>query len=161
MQFCVYIKMRAYLTTNFHIKLDPNALRLPWIRVRTIEGVGWRHGTNLILSMLPSTKPNIEVSNWIYQTKIQITHIAYQESFQSIPPFYTILTKKGLVLATFLLKRSLDSTFLTCIVYMFVIRGELTQGIKGKQPVPHSNSNVRSNTALKVLSSKPKYTRRF
>ena len=35
------------------------------------------------------------------------------------------------------------------------------QGIKGKQPVPHSNANVLSNTALKVLSSKPKFTRRF
>ena len=28
-------------------------------------------------------EPHIEVSGWLYQTKIHITHIIYQENYQS------------------------------------------------------------------------------
>ena len=41
-------------------------------------GVGWSHHSSLIFLILLFTKPNIEVSGWLYQTKTQIAHIVYQ-----------------------------------------------------------------------------------
>ena len=38
-----------------------------------------------------STKPNTEVSGWPYQTKNHITHIVYQENYQSILPYFMAL----------------------------------------------------------------------
>ena len=40
---------------------------------------------SLIFSILPSTKPNIEVSGWLYKMKIPITCIVYQENFKVSP----------------------------------------------------------------------------
>ena len=35
-----------------------------------------------------STKPKIKVSDWLFQSKIHITHIVYQENYQNIPPYF-------------------------------------------------------------------------
>ena len=44
----------------------------------TIECEGMRWHSILIFLMLLLTKPNIEVSGWLFQTKTHITHIVYQ-----------------------------------------------------------------------------------
>ena len=36
------------------------------------------------------TKPNIEVSGWLYQTKTHLTHIVYQPFSRVSPPTFTI-----------------------------------------------------------------------
>ena len=46
--------------------------------VATIEWEGLRRHSSLIFLILLFTKPNIEVSGWLYQTKTQIAHIVYQ-----------------------------------------------------------------------------------
>ena len=43
-----------------------------------IEFEGWRRHSSLIFLILLFTKPNIEVSGWLYQTKTHFTHIVYQ-----------------------------------------------------------------------------------
>ena len=43
-----------------------------------IECEGWRRHSGLIFLILLFTKPNIEVSGWLYQTKTHFTHIVYQ-----------------------------------------------------------------------------------
>ena len=43
-----------------------------------IECVGWRRHSSMILLILLFTKPNTEVSGWLYQTKTHITNIVYQ-----------------------------------------------------------------------------------
>ena len=43
-----------------------------------IECVGWTRHSGLIFLILLFTKPNIEISGWLYQTKTHITHIVYQ-----------------------------------------------------------------------------------
>ena len=40
-----------------------------------------------------STKPNQKASGWLYQTKIHITRIVYQENYRSIPPYFMALYK--------------------------------------------------------------------
>ena len=54
--------------------------------VATIECVGWRRHSSLIFLILLFTKPNIEVSGWLYQTKTHITHIVYQPFSRVTPP---------------------------------------------------------------------------
>ena len=49
-----------------------------WLQNAGIEFEGWRRHSSLILLILLFTKPNIEVSDWLYQTKTQFTHIVYQ-----------------------------------------------------------------------------------
>ena len=44
----------------------------------SIECVGWGHHSSLNFLILLFTKPNMEVSGWLYQTKTHITHIVYQ-----------------------------------------------------------------------------------
>ena len=41
----------------------------------------------LIILIYGSTKPNMRVGGWLYWTKIHITQIFYQETYQSIPPY--------------------------------------------------------------------------
>ena len=60
----------------------------PWLRI--IECVGWRHHSSLIFLILLFTKPNIEVSGWLYQTKTHITHIVYQPFSRVSPPSFTL-----------------------------------------------------------------------
>ena len=50
-----------------------------------IECEGWRRHSILIFLILLFTKPNIEVSGCLYQTKTHFTHIVYQ-------PFSRVLT---------------------------------------------------------------------
>ena len=51
-----------------------------------IECEGWRRHSSLIFLILLFTKPNIEVSGWLYQTKIHFTHIVYQPFSRVSPP---------------------------------------------------------------------------
>ena len=37
------------------------------------------------------TKPNIEVSGWLYQTKTHFTHIVYQPFSRVSPPSFTLI----------------------------------------------------------------------
>ena len=62
----------------------------------------WKHETdlycksnveaiNLVHSfILLFTKPNIEVSDWLYQTKTHFTHIVYQPFSRVSPPSFTL-----------------------------------------------------------------------
>ena len=43
-----------------------------------IECKGWRRHSSLIFLIIQFTKPNIEVSGWLYQTKTHFTQIVYQ-----------------------------------------------------------------------------------
>ena len=56
-----------------------------------IECEGWRHHSSLILLIPLSTKPNIEVCGWLYQTKTHITQIVYQPFSRVMPPNYISL----------------------------------------------------------------------
>ena len=45
---------------------------------------------SLIFLILLFTKPNIEVSGWLYQTKTHFTHIVYQPFSRVSPPSFTL-----------------------------------------------------------------------
>ena len=46
-----------------------------WLQNAGIECEGWRRHSSLILLILIFTKPNIEVSGWLYQTKTHFTQL--------------------------------------------------------------------------------------
>ena len=50
----------------------------------------WRRHSSLIFLVLLFTKPNIEVSGWLYQTKTHLTHIVYQPFSRVSPPSFTL-----------------------------------------------------------------------
>ena len=56
----------------------------------SIECVGWRHHSSLIFLILLFTKPNIEVSGWLFQTKTHFTQIVYQPFSRVSPPSFTL-----------------------------------------------------------------------
>ena len=56
----------------------------------SIECEGWRQHSILIFLILLFTKPNIEVSGWLYQTKTHFTHIVYQPFSRVSPPSFTL-----------------------------------------------------------------------
>ena len=56
----------------------------------SIECEGWRRHSSLIFLILLFTKPNIEVSGWLYQTKTHFTHIVYQPFSIVSPPSFTL-----------------------------------------------------------------------
>ena len=60
-----------------------------------IECEGWRRHSSLIFLILLFTKPNIEVSGWLFQTKTHFTHIVYQ-------PFSRVKPPNNIALANFL-----------------------------------------------------------
>ena len=55
-----------------------------------IECEGWRQHSSLIFLILLFTKPNIEVSGWLFQTKTHFTHIVYQPFSRVLPPSFTL-----------------------------------------------------------------------
>ena len=60
-----------------------------------LQGHTWSNRRNtlkLIFLIYGSAKPNIEVSGWLYQTKINLTHTAYQENYQNTPPYFMALS---------------------------------------------------------------------
>ena len=63
---------------------------LPQYIDRYIEREGWRRHSSLIFLILLFTKPNIEVSGWLYQTKTHFTHIVYQPFSRVSPPSFTL-----------------------------------------------------------------------
>ena len=64
--------------------------RVAYTEVRAIECEGWRQHSSLIFLILLFTKPNIEVSGWLYQTKTHFTHIVYQPFSRVSPPSFTL-----------------------------------------------------------------------
>merc|ERR1711989_201034 len=60
------------------------------IIVSAIECEGWRQHSSLIFLILQFTKPNIEVSGWLYQTKTHFIHIVYQPFSRVLPPSFTL-----------------------------------------------------------------------
>ena len=60
------------------------------VRVKAIECEGWSQHSSLIFQILLFTKPNIEVSGWLYQTKTHFTHIVYQPFSIVSPPSFTL-----------------------------------------------------------------------
>ena len=60
------------------------------VRGMYIECEGWRRHSSLIFLILLFTKPNIEVSGWLYQTKTHFTHIIYQPFSRVSPPSFTL-----------------------------------------------------------------------
>ena len=63
------------------------------LNVLYIECEGWRRHSSLIFLILLFTKPNIEVSGWLYQTKTHFTHIVYQPFSRVSPPSFTLYCK--------------------------------------------------------------------
>ena len=59
-------------------------------KVLSIECEGWMQHSSLIFLILLFTKPNIEVSGWLYQTKTHFTHIIYQPFSRVSPPSFTL-----------------------------------------------------------------------
>ena len=55
----------------------------------SIECVGWGHHSSLNFLILLFTKPNMEVSGWLYQTKTHFTHIVYHPFSRVSPPSFT------------------------------------------------------------------------
>ena len=50
----------------------------------------WRRHSSLIFLVLLFTKPNIELSGWLYQTKMHFTYIVYQSFSRVSPPSFTL-----------------------------------------------------------------------
>ena len=71
-----------------HIKIG--VTEWPVKCVKFIECEGWRGHSSLIFLILLFTKPNIEVSGWLYQTKTHLTHIVYQPFSRVSPPSFTL-----------------------------------------------------------------------
>ena len=65
-------------------QLQPHSCHPP------IECEGWRRHSSLIFLILLFTKPNIEASGWLYQTKTLFTHIVYQPFSRVSPPSFTL-----------------------------------------------------------------------
>ena len=65
-------------------QLQPHSCHPP------IECEGWRRHSSLIFLIILFTKPNIEVSGWLYQTKTHFTHIVYQPFSRVSPPSFTL-----------------------------------------------------------------------
>ena len=69
---------------NFHWRycslLIPLSLIVLEITLIPIEYEGWRR----------HSKPNIEVSGWLFQTKTHFTHIVYQPFSRVSPPSFTL-----------------------------------------------------------------------
>ena len=65
-------------------------LELSIVKHTPIECEGWRRHSSLIFLILLFTKPNIEVSGWLYQTKTHFTHIVYQPFSRVSPPSFTL-----------------------------------------------------------------------
>ena len=62
-----------------------------------IECVGWKRHSSLIFLMLLFTKPNIEFSGWLYQTKTHFNHIVYQPFSRVSPPSFTLYDHHSMV----------------------------------------------------------------
>ena len=58
--------------------------------ISSIECEGWRRHYSLINLILLFTKPNIELSGWLYQTITHFTHIVYQPFSRVSPPSFTL-----------------------------------------------------------------------
>ena len=69
--------------------------------------VGWRRHSSLIFLILLFTKPNIEVSGWLYQTKTHITHIVYQHFSRVTPPNYVYFLGLAVLLECKLIRAQL------------------------------------------------------
>ena len=72
--------------------------------IKPIECVGWRRHSSLIILILLFTKPNIEVSGWLYQTKTHIYHShCLSTFFKSVASIlHTLCNKpKGAVFSIF------------------------------------------------------------
>ena len=63
--------------------------KMRW-RGSNIECEGWRQHSSLIFLILLFTKPNIKVSDWLYQTKTHFTQILYQPFSRVSPPSFTL-----------------------------------------------------------------------
>ena len=61
-----------------------------WMTGWPIDSKGWRRHSSFIFLILLFTKPNIEVSGWLYQTKTHFTHIVYQPFSRVSPPSFTL-----------------------------------------------------------------------
>ena len=55
-----------------------------------IECEEWRRHSSLIFLIPLFTKPNIEISGWLYQTKTHFTHIVFQPFSSVSPPSFTL-----------------------------------------------------------------------
>ena len=58
--------------------------------ITAIECEGWRRHSILILLILLFTKPNIEVSGWLYHSKMHFTHLVHQPFSRVLPPSFTL-----------------------------------------------------------------------
>ena len=81
-----------------------------------IECEGWRRHSILIFLILLFTKPNIEVSGWLYQTKTHFTHIVYQPFSRVSPPSFTLYGSYRLKLMPTLILSFLNTNM---YVYMY------------------------------------------
>ena len=78
-------RQRLYLN-----RVGTKISRMLWNELRVGGCEGWRRHSSLIFLILLLTKPNIEVSGWLYQTKTHFTHIVYQPFSRVSPPSFTL-----------------------------------------------------------------------
>ena len=90
--FTYYNQMNLYfyICLVWVIRLLQYQIYLNHNRVGTIECEEWRQHSSLIFLILLFTKPNIEVSGWLFQTKTHFTHIVYQPFSRVLPPSFTL-----------------------------------------------------------------------
>ena len=86
LECCLHPSHSMVKTINQKIKKGNSKLHCDYI----IECEGWRRHSSLIFLILLFTKPNIEVSGWLYQTKTHFTHIVYQPFSRESPPSFTL-----------------------------------------------------------------------
>ena len=93
-----FLRNPEFFNSNF------NGFRLPWpSRLQKYVSMCLLN-SNVIILLLPCcvaslqsdfldtiTKPNIEFSGWLYQTKTHVTHIVYQPFSRVTPPNYIAL----------------------------------------------------------------------
>ena len=96
-----------------------------------------KDGGNIPVSSSWFTKPNIEVSGWLYQPKTHFTHIIYQPFSRVSPPSFTLygydINLIGYLTVPFLvLSNSICVFILSSIWYFEPIKWNMCYGIKIK-----------------------------
>ena len=115
-----------------------------------MRSVGWRRHSSLIFFILLFTKPYIEGSGWLYQTKTLITRIVYQPFSRVMPPDYIALglTINSKISTAF---KNRNVTWLNKIeVKTSIILHIIFDWIQRKLVKPLDNLKTISNSNIKV-----------
>ena len=118
----------------------------------SIECEGWRRHSSLIFLILLLTKPNIEVSGWLYQTKTHFTHIVYQPFSRVSPPSFTLYDHTSIVLLVIITHD--DIFILHAILITQLLRRKTHMWLHVYLCIKQNNYSVSDNQSASVSFNK-------